>query len=191
MKITLLRHTEVDEKYHKKYNGHIDIGLSHLGQEQADILAKSFKEEVFDLVYCSDLKRARLTLAPFTQVSQAIYTDRLREKSWGRHEGLSFDEILKEGELEYREFLQWINDLDGEEYDSYIGRIKDFFLEYLLSKKVENILVVTHAGVIRVLISLVEEISLKEAFSIDISYGRYIILDTKSMSFSEVKCNFG
>jgi len=28
VKITLLRQTEVEEAYHKCYNGHIDIGLS-------------------------------------------------------------------------------------------------------------------------------------------------------------------
>ena len=65
MKITLVRHTEVQEKYHKRYNGHIDIELSPLGLTQAKNLASYFKEREFDLVYCSDLKRARdMRLSP-------------------------------------------------------------------------------------------------------------------------------
>ena len=127
MKITLVRHTEVQEKYHKRYNGHIDIGLSSLGVTQAKNLASYFKEREFDLVYCSDLKRARDTLSPFVQADQAIYTPKLREKSWGKHEGLSFDEIIAEGEIEYVDFVSWINALGGEDYELYVQRVREFF----------------------------------------------------------------
>ncbi|MDF1878639.1 alpha-ribazole phosphatase family protein [Sulfurimonas sp. SAG-AH-194-C20] len=187
MKITLIRHTEVDVAYHKCYNGHINIGLSSKGEKQAQALAQEFKKKSFALVYCSDLKRTRDTLSPFTQNRQAIYTQALREKSWGKHEGMTFDAIIQEDEIEYENFLQWINALDGEDYEVYVKRIKEFFLEFLVSKKGEDILVVTHGGVIRVLISLVNKISLEEAFSVDVAYGAYLILDTNSMTFSEVK----
>ncbi len=187
MKITLLRHTEVEEAYHKCYNGHIDIGLSKKGKADAELLAKTFESVVFDKVYCSDLKRAKETLAPFSQAKDAIYTQKLREKSWGKHEGKTFDAIIAEGEIEYENFLQWIEALDGEEYSLYIERVRVFFLEYLLSQDIQNVLVVTHAGVIRVLISLIKDITLKEAFSYDVSYGAYLVLDTKESSFSEVK----
>jgi len=187
VKITLLRHTEVDESYHKCYNGHIDIGLSRRGQAQAESLAKEFEGSKFDLVYCSDLKRTRATLAPFSQVNQTIYTQKLREKSWGKHEGMTFDAIIAEGEIKYENFLQWIEALDGEEYSVYVERVRIFFLEFLTQKNAQDILVVTHAGIIRVLISLIKEISLEEAFSFDVSYGGYLIFDTNSMTFSEVK----
>jgi alpha-ribazole phosphatase/probable phosphoglycerate mutase len=191
VKIILIRHTEVDEAYHKCYNGHINIGLSLRGEKQAQLLAEEFKNHIFDLVYCSDLLRTRETLSPFTQKKQAIYTEKLREKSWGKHEGMTFDAIIAEGEIEYENFLQWIRALDGEDYELYISRIKEFFLEFLIRQKAENILVVTHAGVIRVLISLIKDISLEEVFSFDVSYGAYLILDTKTMSFSEVKYKLG
>ena len=190
MKITLVRHTEVDERYHKKYNGHIDIGLSLRGVNQAKELAAFFQTHQFDLVYCSDLKRARDTLKPFKQENKATYTELLREKSWGKHEGLSFDEIIAQGEIEYKDFLQWINALDGEEYELYISRVKKFFIEYLSRLDVENILVVTHGGIIRVLIAIVKQLSLQEAFSLNVPYSAYTIFDTDSMSFSEVKYNF-
>jgi len=191
VKITLLRHTEVEEAYFKCYNGHIDIGLSLNGEKQAKLLAQEFSEEKFDLVYCSDLLRTRATLAHFSQKKQAIYTELLREKSWGKHEGMSFDAIMQEGEIEYVDFLQWIQALDGEDYEIYIQRIKEFFLDFLITQKAENVLVITHGGVIRVLISLIKEISLQEAFSLDVAYGAYLILNTKTMSFSEVKYKLG
>lgn len=187
MKITLIRHTEVDEAYHKRYNGHIDIGLSAKGKREAKELAKHFQTQSFDAVYCSDLLRAKETLQPFSQSSQAIYTEKLREKSWGKHEGMSFDEIIAEGEIEYKKFEQWIHDLDGEPYEAYIQRVKVFFLEYLATLNAVNVLVVTHAGVIRVLMAIVQDLSLEEAFCIDVPYSSYVIYDTKLQTFSTIK----
>ena len=183
MKITLVRHTEVDEAYHKCYNGHIDIGLSKKGEEDAKKLAKLFEKREFERVYCSDLKRARETLKPFIQAKNAIYTELLREKSWGKHEGKTFDAIIAEGEIEYKDFLQWIYALDGEDYELYVERIRHFFLEELLLKPYKSVLIVTHAGVIRTLIALVQKLSLEEAFSIDLPYSSYVVFDTEKIHF--------
>ncbi len=187
MKITLVRHTEVDEKYHKKYNGHIDIGLSKRGQTQSQSLGRYFYDKEFDLVFCSDLKRAKDTLAAFRQVKDAVYTQKLREKSWGKHEGLSFDEIIAQNEIEYENFEQWITALDGEPYEEYIERIKAFFFEFLPLQNAENILIVTHAGVIRVLMALVQGLCIEDAFCIDVPYSAYVVYDTNLGSFSTIK----
>ncbi|MFA6192634.1 MAG: histidine phosphatase family protein [Sulfurimonas sp.] len=187
MKITLIRHAEVEEAYHKKYNGHLDIGLSKNGYESAKKLAEHFNNINFESVFCSDLIRAKETIKYFGHTKDAIYTQRLREKSWGRHEGLSFDEIIAQGEIEYKDFSQWINALDGEDYKSYVHRVKEFFLEYLPSLKKENILVVTHAGVIRVFMGIVLNLSLEEAFGISFPYAAYVIYDNQNKSFSEAK----
>lgn len=186
MKITLVRHAEVDEVYRNKYNGHLDIGLSKNGYAQAKKLAEYFASSKFDKVFCSDLIRAKETLKSFLQSKDAIFTEKLREKSWGRHEGLSFDEIVEQEGLEYKEFIQWINALDGEEHDSYLKRVEEFFLEYLPSLKCENVLVITHAGVIKVLISIVQDITLEEAFSIPLPYASCTVYDSKENTFSEI-----
>ncbi len=186
MKITLVRHTEVDEAYHKCYNGHIDIGLSKKGEADAKKLAELFTNKHFDRVYCSDLKRTRATLAPFSQATNTIYTELLREKSWGKHEGKTFDAIIAEGEIEYEDFLQWIYALDGEDYELYVARVEEFFLKNLALKPYDSVLVVTHAGVIRVLMALVQKLSLEEAFYVDVPYSSYVVFDTEEMSFSEV-----
>jgi broad specificity phosphatase PhoE len=177
VKITLVRHGEVDEKYHGCYNGHNDIGVSKNGELQAQELAKKLDALKFDAVWCSDLRRAKETLKHSLHVKEAIFTDRLREKSWGKHEGLKFDEIIAHKEIEYREFLQWINALDGEPYKDYVRRIEEFFLEFLPSLQKENILVVTHAGVIRVLISIIKNIPLEEAFGIKVEHVSLTLLE--------------
>jgi alpha-ribazole phosphatase/probable phosphoglycerate mutase len=191
MKITLIRHAEVQEKYKNKYNGHINIGLSKRGEAQAKELAKHFLEKEFDRVYSSDLKRAIDTLKEFKQSKNAIYTSKLREKSWGEYEGLGFDEIISQGKIKYETFTQWIEALGGEPYKDYIDRINEFFFKDLASLDVENILIITHSGVIKTLISIVKNLSLEEAFGINVPYSGYIEFDTNSMSFSEVKCKLG
>ena len=164
MRVTLVRHAEVEERYQNCYNGHNEIGLSKKGLVQAKELAKKLDILEFDAVFCSDLPRAKETLKHSSHAKNALYTDKLREKSWGKHEGLSFEEIIAQGEIEYVNFLQWIESLEGEPYKEYIKRVEAFFFEFLPSLKKENILVVTHAGVIRVLMSIVKKITLEEAF---------------------------
>lgn len=193
MTITLVRHGEVEEAYQRCYNGHNDIGLSTQGRHEAEKLALFFKEREFNAVYCSDLRRCRETLAPIIQnikykIKNINYTPFLREKSWGEHEGMTFDAITKRDGLVYKDFLQWINALDGEPYDGYIERISRFFTEYLPRQSQENVLVVTHAGVIRVLMHLLQNITLEEAFSVDFPYSAYTTLNTQRWEFGAIQC---
>lgn len=183
MRVTLIRHAEVQERYKNCYNGHNDIGLSENGCIQAKELAKELDAMEFDAVFCSDLRRAKETLQHSLHVKNAIFTDKLREKSWGKHEGLSFDEIIAQGEIEYIDFLQWIEALDGEPHEEYVKRVEEFFLEFLPSLNKENILVVTHAGVIRVLMSILKNITLEEAFGISVKNGSSMVFDFKEKNF--------
>jgi len=193
MMITLVRHGEVEAAYRHCYNGHNDISLSPKGKEQAQSLARRLEGDTFDAVYCSDLKRCRETLKPIIadtclQVNDVIYTPKLREKSWGRHEGMTFDAIAEQEGLVYEDFLQWIRALDGEPYDDYIGRINTFFMRELTLTPHNRVLVVTHAGVIRVLMHLLQGIPLEAAFSVDFPYSAYTTLDTSNWEFGAVQC---
>lgn len=174
MRLTLVRHAEVDEKYQGCYNGHNNIGLSNEGHSQAKKLCKKLDLLKFDAIFCSDTFRAKETIKHYTCKENIEYTKALREKSWGRHEGMSFDEITSQEDIKYENFLQWINALDGEDYQLFIQRIEKFFFEFLPSLEKENILILTHAGVIRVLLSIVHKIPLEDAFSVKISHGELI-----------------
>ncbi len=169
MTLTLVRHAEVIEEYQGKYNGHIDIGLSQNGKLQAKELGQKLQDSKFDKVYCSDLLRAKQTLQAFNLNVEPIYAKELREKSWGEHEGKSFDEIQNEG-IKYENFEQWIRALDGEDMDKYRGRIEKYFYETLFKQETQNVLVVTHSGVIKTILSILNNSSLEEAFSIKLSY---------------------
>jgi len=187
MLITLVRHAEVEEAYHKRYNGHIDISLSSKGKDEAKQLAEYFKDKSFDAIFCSDLKRCKQTLDAFDLKGvHPVYTQALREKFWGKHEGKSFDEIIQSETFNYENFEQWINALDGEDYSSYIKRVETFFKGFLLESSSGNVLVMTHAGIIRVLIHILNNISLEEAFCQPFAYANYITLDTQTWQFSKL-----
>ena len=182
MKLYFVRHAEVMKAYQGCYNGHIDIPLSPKGKQNAKELAKKLSHIKFDRAFCSDLLRARETIEAFDLECEVVYTNRLREKSWGKHEGMNFEEITKEG-LEYKSFKQWIAALDGEPIERYAMRLQEYFKEVLLKQKGKNILIVTHAGVIKILIYLTKRMDLNDAFSIALPYSGYIIYDTKRNGF--------
>ena len=187
MKLTLVRHAEVQEEFLGRYNGHNDIGLSKSGILQAKKLCKKLDALHFDAIYCSDLRRAKETIQFYKNHNKVIYTDQLREKSWGKHEGMSFEEIIDQKEIQYIDFLQFIDALDGEPYEEYIQRIEKFFLNFLPSLRKENILIVTHAGVIRVLQSIIHNKSLTEVFGEKMNYGDLVKLTLHTQSISEQK----
>jgi len=170
MPITLVRHAEVEETYIGKYNGHIDIGLSKRGEEQAKALSAKLKSEKYDKIYCSDLRRARETLSAFSFSIKPIFTKDLREKSWGRHEGKSFEEIEAEG-IKYENFTQWVEALDGERVEEFEKRVVKFFKS--IESSDENILILTHAGVIKVIQAFYQSSTLEDAFMQSLGYGEF------------------
>ncbi len=174
MKLTLVRHAEIDEKYIGCYNGHNDVGLSKKGHQQAELLCKKLDVLKFDAIFCSDTFRAKETIKHYIHVDDVHYTKELREKSWGRHEWMSFDEICAKDDIKYENFTQWIDALDGEDYKLFIQRVEKFFFEFLPSLYKKNILIITHSGVIRVLLSIIHKIPLEEAFTIKINHGELI-----------------
>ena len=188
MKITLVRHGEVEEAFIGKYNGHNDIGLSRRGKKQMQELAHALKNERFDAVFSSDLRRARESIEPFG-FNEVIFDAALREKSWGEHEGLGFDEITSKGLL-YESFSQWLDALGGESVMAYQERVSRFFKKLCLCEY-ENVFVMTHAGVIRTLMGLHKGLSLEESFSLTLPYGSVVVFDTKEQTFSTVKYKIG
>ena len=94
-RLILIRHGETAWNRATRIQGHTDIPLSPLGLAQAQRLAEALADEPLAAIYSSDLSRARQT-AEAVAGSQglAIHFDAgLRERAFGRFEGLSWEEI--------------------------------------------------------------------------------------------------
>jgi alpha-ribazole phosphatase len=175
VRLYLLRHASVDERYAGRYNGHIDISLSDTGRKEAAQAVAKLQGVEFDAVYCSDLVRCRQTLEPFG-LRDAVFDERLREKSWGRAEGMKYDEICERFGVAYESFEQFIDAVGGENLGEFDARVSKFFDE-LIAKKHTNALIITHGGVIKTLLAKHRNLSLEEAFALDIHYASITIIE--------------
>ena len=126
VKITYFVHgTTIDNEKHIS-SGWKDIELSELGVKQSIELRQQTKDKKFDIVFCSDFKRAcdsaKLT---WEGLYQTIPDNRLRECNYGRFNGVSSDIIEPMQEKMINERF-----LEGESYEDVKMRIADF-LEFL------------------------------------------------------------
>ncbi|MBX6395401.1 MAG: histidine phosphatase family protein, partial [Alicyclobacillaceae bacterium] len=87
--ICLVRHGETVWNREQRLQGHQDIPLTDKGREQARAVARRLSTEPWDLVYSSDLSRARETAEIIAKhCGVRVVTDpRLRERFYGRFEG--------------------------------------------------------------------------------------------------------
>jgi probable phosphoglycerate mutase len=96
-RLLLIRHGETAWNRATRIQGHTDIPLSPLGLAQAERLAAALADEPLAAIYASDLSRARQTAEALARVhGLPVQLDvGLRERAFGRFEGLSWDEIAE------------------------------------------------------------------------------------------------
>jgi len=153
MNIYLLRHGETEENKNKFYYGKLDVSLNENGKAQA-LKAKEFLKEVnFNKVYTSERLRTKETakLAVDERFNNFIADKRINEMDFGEFEGKTYKEIQR---LYPKEYETWSNNWmgfsppGGESYLMLYNRVKEFMAE-LFKEQSNNILVVTHGGIIR------------------------------------------
>lgn len=92
---TMFRHGETDLNLSNKIQGRTDVPLNETGIRQANTLAKKIKDIPFDIIYSSDLLRAKET-ALFVHQGRKIpfiTTPLLREIDFGIAEGMDRNEM--------------------------------------------------------------------------------------------------
>jgi len=172
--IYLLRHEEVEKKYRNRYYGHLDVKLSLKGKVRSKIITKKLNAIKFDAIYSSDLLRASFMLNGLTQEKEASVTEDLREISWGRHEGLSYDELEKLGFV-YENFEQWLSLFDGENLVEFKARVLNFYKK-IISSREKKILLITHLGVINIILAHKNKTAIEEQFMKTLPYGSLVKL---------------
>lgn len=103
-------------------SGWNDIELSELGIKQAKELRDQTKDKKFDVVFCSDLKRAVISAKlAWEGIYQIIPDQKLRECNYGKYNGQpsSIIEPMQE-KMIFEKFPE------GESYEDVKSRIADF-----------------------------------------------------------------
>lgn len=174
-RLFLIRHAEVEERYHRIFGGRIDMELSDRGQEQAARLAEYLRGTCFDAVYASPMKRAQQTLAPMLKHCPARpqMLEALREVDFGDWTGLSWQEVHDRFQVSAYE---WLHHLEGkkianaEDMQAFQARIDETLKIILKSHPEGMIAIVCHGGVIRMILSVLLQIPLTKTTSFDIEY---------------------
>jgi broad specificity phosphatase PhoE len=155
-RIILIRHGQTNWNLAGKYQGHADIGLNATGRAQARMLAGRMRNEKIDAVYSSDRVRA----ADFAEI---VFEGRkirrnpgLREICFGVFEGLTYNEIVdKYPALSSRWFAKPFGTKipGGEAPSVFKNRVLRAFRKLSRSGPDTTIAIVTHGGVINIIMS--------------------------------------
>ena len=127
IKITYFVHCTTGDNQNGISSGWSDPPLSKLGEQQSIALKDQTKDKHFDVVFCSDLQRARKTAELAWGGKYEIIPDaRLRECNYGEMNGHPSEEVepLQEKEMHFQPFP------NGESYEDVKNRVADF-LEFL------------------------------------------------------------
>lgn len=176
-----MRHGETLWNRNFLYQGQKDIPLNEKGRQQAARLSQVLKRETFDAVYSSDLERAletaKIIAAPHGL--PVISTKDMRELSFGEWEGHSYQEL----EEKYpEEFHRWrCNPSEnrppgGESLKDLVERVSSFVKLAAKNHPDGNILIVTHAGPIRVILTAVLGLDFRYFWKFKISNGSITVL---------------
>jgi alpha-ribazole phosphatase len=182
-RLFLIRHGETALKSSLRLWGHTDVELSELGIKQAERLRDRLSSEKIDCIYSSDLKRALLTARTIASRHrlEIINCPELREFNYGKVEGLTFNEIEQLYPECSRCLIERSCDLkfpEGEGLDELASRVKIFTHRLENHRTEENIVVVIHSGVLRVLICQLMGIDMKHVFQFVPELASLSIVDT-------------
>jgi broad specificity phosphatase PhoE len=138
-----------------KFLGQTDEPLSGEGRRQLSKLARKLSKFRFDAIFASDLRRAIETARPAAEQQKLTVLKRtgLREMHFGRWQGLSWQQIQRR---EPRAADLWLQHFPSqsipgaEKFKQFKGRVKLELEAIVDANKGRCVLIVTHAGVIRV-----------------------------------------
>ena len=154
--IIIIRHGETEWNSQRRMQGHSNSELSAVGRAQIQALGEMMKNVSFDHIYSSDSLRARQTAEAITQYSGHTlqFDQRIREKNLGVFEGLTSAEAKERHPEVYRLFktegANYVID-EGESTQQLLERSLEFIEEIRLRHPQERVVMVTHGGVVRVL----------------------------------------
>jgi alpha-ribazole phosphatase len=188
----LMRHGEVANGGEKRYNGHIDIDITAKGEEQMHRLARVLAGKPIIAVYSSDLIRSVKGATIISNSLGLSFTPlrELRERSVGKWEGLTAEEIKARFPDEYR---AWRSDLlnyrppGGECLMDVQNRILPAYRRLVTSHPGEEIALLLHGGVNRLILADAFGMPLPNLFRIDQSFGALNIIDHYDDGMAVVK----
>ncbi len=198
-RVYLIRHGETEGADSRRYKGHLDVLLSENGIEQVKRVAEYIMRDgdvgarravplrngyggSLTAVYCSDLSRAiksaEIIAEPYGL--KPVVVKAFKERSFGVWEGMSFDEIKEKWP---DAFNAWaanplkFSPMDGESTIEVRDRVIKSFEKIMKNHNGQNIAIVSHGGVIRVLLCEMLGMPLENIFRIEQSFAAVNVIE--------------
>jgi len=172
--IYCVRHGQSIHNQQQTIAGQLDSELTPLGFEDARSVAAAIGRSDFEIVYCSDLLRARQTAETIMNTLQfscpVRYSRLIRELDYGRFTEKTVEETFK--------ILNYKRDPgqpypEGESFNDMQARVRQFLSQMLDESAGKHILVVAHAGSIRIMAMLLDPAHRQD--HLDRAYGNRFI----------------
>jgi alpha-ribazole phosphatase len=184
MQLYLIRHgaTELNEK--QIYQGWTDADLSETGKRQCELVKQKLRGVCFEAVVSSPLQRALQSAAIISGFSRECIRacEFLKEFNFGAWEGLSYEEV----ERQYpREWQDWCADWQGyglPQGESFVGfyqRVKSGFAKLLPAYRGQTVLVVCHAGPLRVIAGTLLNMQPEDYWRLSFEFGCYSLFELR------------
>lgn len=181
-RLLLVRHGNTKLDNARRFWGRTDVELSNDGMKQAEKLRDRLATQPVNTIYTSALSRARRTaeiIASKHRLNITICAE-LNEINFGWVEGLTFEEISQR----HPELSETMSDWrirpafpGGESLDELNCRVQAFLKRLEKHRPEETVLIVAHAGTLRLMICNLLEIELE--------HWRQMQLDLASLSMVE------
>lgn len=142
----VVRHGQTDWNLKNKIQGQVDISLNENGIKEAYVLKDLLDDVTFYKIFSSPLLRARRTAEIISSSRIPISIDyRIIERDFGEFEGLTKDDF------DSSSFWNYSYDSNYEKAENLkhlLDRVYSFLDEYKQIYEKNNVLLVTHAGII-------------------------------------------
>jgi len=175
LKLYIIRHGQTKWNVERRLQGWNNSDLTQQGIENAKKLAHRLKDIDFDYIYSSTQQRAFHTaeIIRGNRNMEIIQLEGLREMGFGSWEGMKIDDINLKYNNEYDIYLNTphlYEPINGESFKELFTRAENS-LKYILSKKADNILIVSHGVTIKALIAIIKGIPLEELYKLPVHPG--------------------
>ncbi len=171
MNIYFLRHGETVSA--GTYTGATDVPLSAEGISQIVSISSYFRDIVIDHAYCSPLARCQKSFELLALPVQCSFEAALTEINFGEWETRSFDALYRDDRKNMERWFRLKHAFTfpgGDTIAHFSSRIKVWF-EKLGNESYTNVLVVSHAGVIKHAIIHLLGLDIETADRFEISEG--------------------
>jgi broad specificity phosphatase PhoE len=179
----LIRHGEVETRYHRIFGGsRIDMELSDFGRQQAGRLANWLARIPLDAVYASPMRRVQLTWEPSRRFfpSDPIILPGLREIDFGDWTGLGWNDVESRFGMSAYDWLHHLEEdrvAGAESLAAFQERLASSLTQILEEQAGRTVAVFCHGGVIRGLLSRLLHQPLRWFEHVEVDYASVTWLD--------------